>query len=94
MGQNILNVSVIESNGTANIFVTNTSQTDYAFVAEISVTVNGTWTRYFYDDFTVGGRMIPPGVGQSKLNVSVPEGATCTAQVHYWVADMVADGSN
>nr|WP_294861042.1 hypothetical protein [uncultured Fluviicola sp.] len=87
-------MNIYESNGSANIFVTNTSQTDYAFIAEISVTVNGTWTRYFYDDFTVGGRMIPPGLGQSKLTVSLPAGAKCTAEVHYWVADTVATGSN
>lgn len=94
MEKEVLIVNIYESNGTANIFVTNTSKTKYAFIAEISVTVNGTGTRYYYDDFTVGGRMIPPGLGQSKLMVSVPQGAKCLAEVHYWVADMIATGTN
>ncbi|MDY8138132.1 hypothetical protein [Aquimarina sp. 2201CG5-10] len=94
MSNEILKVDLIESNGSLNVFVTNTSDSDYAFIAEISVTI-GNGTSYHYGpDFQVGGRMIPPGLGQSKLILHTGGNKNYSAQVHYWVADQVAAASS
>ena len=94
MSNGILKVDLMESNGSLNVFVTNTSTTDYAFIAEISVTIGNTTTYHYGPNFEVGGRMIPPGLGQSKLNLLTGGNKTYSAEVHYWVADQVAAASS